>query len=147
MKKSKRSKRTPHSKKEKLHFEKIAPLNRLLPDKLLKEKLHNIQKSPIFKNIGVKVKSGMRIVSEQATRLGKTAKGIALQTQTHVKIAQLNAKINKLFMAIGEEVYEQSKHQEQLPSAESNMQRFIKKISEIENEISILEKSLTRNSK
>ena len=46
----KKKKKTKVSKNEKFRFEKIVPLNQLFPEKLLKEKLNTIQKSPIVKN-------------------------------------------------------------------------------------------------
>ena len=143
MAKSKRKKNDPQTGKHKLHFERIIPLKELFPKKLLKDKLHAIQKNPFIKKMESKVKSGIKIMGEQASIIGKTARGFALQTQTHVKIASYNSQINKLYMSIGEEVYEQTKNEKKLAPQESNIPKYIKSIGEMEQEISLLEKKLT----
>lgn len=140
-------KRGPRKKtagKNNFKFENIIPLSELFPEKLLKEKIRDIKNNPTVRNIGNKVKTSMRFVGDQAVRIGKSARDIAFQTSTQVKIARYNAQINKLYMLIGEEIYEQTKNQSKLPEDKSTIPRSIEKIKNIEADIAKLENQLLK---
>lgn len=143
VKRTDKKKKGRRLKNESFRFETIRPLNELFPQKLLKEKLNDIKNNKLVRDIGKKVKSSMQIVGDQAMRFGKTAKEFALQTKVHVKIAQYNAEINKLYMAIGEEVYERTKSTGQTQDNQGNVPQLIQKINSIDKEISDLEKKLS----
>jgi hypothetical protein len=111
-------------------------------EKLLREKIQELQEHPLVKNMGEKVTSGLKMVGDQAKLWGSNAKDLAVKTGLRLKIAHYNTRINSLYMAIGEEVYEQTKKKKK--SSSSQIPQLIQQIREIEHEIADIEKRLSK---